>query len=75
MASQRRRMPQLMHERIAYCIEKSGLNCKEIAERIGRERKVIYSYRDGITAPDAITICRMCEIFKVSADWLLGLEK
>lgn len=68
--------PEGMPERINDCICKSGLYCTEVAKLLGVERKAIYNYRTGETVPNATIIARMCNLFNVSADYLIfGVEK
>ena len=49
----------------------SNLSQGKVAEICGVNRKAIGSYVNGNTVPDATTLGKMCELFKVSADWLL----
>lgn len=39
-------MPFGMYQRIEEEINRTGLNCKEIGDRIGCDRKTIYAWRD-----------------------------
>lgn len=51
------------------CI-KSGLTKKEIARRMGRDRRILYA-RDG--GMDAMTLARFCAVTGADANWLLGI--
>lgn len=67
--------PYLFYERLQEEKIKSGLNCCQIAQMIGCERKTIYSYLNGSTSPDALKLAKLCVLFNVSADYMLGIEK
>ena len=58
-------------ERLVEAMELSGINCVELGQKIQRDRKVIYKYRNGDVAPDVVTVAKMCAVLHVSADWLL----
>lgn len=44
---------------------------KEFAKRLGLERKVVYSWMSGKYYPSLTTLRDICEVYGVSADWLL----
>lgn len=46
-------------------------NISTVAEIIGVERRTIYRWLNGETAPSIIHAMRICDIFHVSADWLI----
>jgi transcriptional regulator with XRE-family HTH domain len=48
------------------------LSQAEASGRAGVSSAVWSSYECGIREPPITTICRMCEVFGCSADWLLG---
>ena len=63
-------------ERLTETIEAQGITTRQLCECTGKERKTIYAYKYGDTAPDALTLARMCCLLRVSADWLLfGTKK
>ena len=62
-------------DRLERAIYASGLTCNEIAERVGCNRKAIYSYRDNESNPDVFTVAKLCCVLGVSADYLLFGKK
>ena len=48
-----------------------GLNCIQIGEMIGKDRKTIYSYKNGDCSPDGVTICKLCYVLKTTPNYLL----
>lgn len=47
---------------------------KDFAESLGVSISALYSYETGRKTPNAEFIKELCEKYKVSADWLLGVE-
>lgn len=62
-------------DRLSRAIYESGLNCTEIANRVGCDRKSIYSYRDNESNPDVFVVAKLCCVLGVSADYLLFGKK
>ena len=58
-------------ERFQQLIFDKDINCVQLAERIGYERKSIYSWKQGETCPNILALARICKLFNVSADYLL----
>ena len=52
-------------------MDRADMSAPQLAERIFCERKSIYAYCYGYTAPDAVRLARICKVLHVSADWLL----
>ncbi len=46
----------------------------EISKGTGINNKLINRYLNGEIIPYTFNVCRICEYFGVSADWLLGLK-
>ncbi|MCL2861399.1 MAG: helix-turn-helix domain-containing protein [Firmicutes bacterium] len=61
--------------RIKELREEKGLTQKQLANQIGVDQRTISSYEIGHTEPDIKTIRKLCKIFDVSADYLLGLTE
>lgn len=62
--------------RLNQACEQSGLTNSQIGQRTGLTRGQVYSYRNGITTPNAFYLAKICLALGVSADWiLLGKEK
>lgn len=70
--SKKEYMPELFRIRLREEREKRGLSYIGLARIIGCERKSLMGYEKGETCPSAITILRLCTVFGVSADYLLG---
>lgn len=62
-------------DRLAEAIKTSGLTCAQISKIVGRNRKMIYDYKNGHHSPDAVVLAKLCKLLNVSADWLLFGEK
>ncbi|MDE6558017.1 MAG: helix-turn-helix domain-containing protein [Clostridia bacterium] len=54
-------------------IEK-GLTQKEVSLMLGSTRNAFTNYEMGIREPSLDTLKKICQIFGVSADYLLGLK-
>ncbi len=44
----------------------------EVAKELGVSRTNITNYETGRTEPDIETLCKLIELYNISADWLLG---
>lgn len=76
MARTKRFQPEGFGERLRDLWLESGLTQTEVAKRIGWERKSVSNWIYGDHAPDILALVRLCELFNVSADYLLfGKEK
>lgn len=62
-------------ENIRAIAAENGISICALAKRIGYSRTAVYNWINGDITPPALAIIRICRAFKVSADWLLGLEK
>ena len=65
-------------KRVEQACAESGMTKKEIAERMGVERKTVYNKasRDGYHGNwHSGRLKKFCEVTGVSADWILGLSK
>jgi transcriptional regulator with XRE-family HTH domain len=61
-------------DRLSEAIHASGLPTPQICDAVGIERKSLYSWKAGHSAPDAIRLAKLCVLLHVSADWLLGIK-
>lgn len=59
-----------INERIAICIEKSGLTKTAFAERINLSQPHISKLANGTSAPSDRTIADICREFGISETWL-----
>lgn len=55
-------------------VKKDGRTLCKIERLFGINASAMGRYRDGASVPNAISIYRICQIYGVSADWLLGLS-
>ena len=53
---------------------RGSLTQAQAAEKLGFTQQTWARYESGEREPNAITIRRLCGVFDVSADWLLGLS-
>mgnify|MGYP001099100700 CR=1 FL=1 len=61
-------------ERLKELRIQSGLTQKALAEKLGVSPTGYAGYEQGYREPDFKTLVKICKTFKVSADYLLGLE-
>lgn len=59
-----------INERIAMCIEKSGLTKTAFAERINLSQPHVSKLANGTSAPSDRTIADICREFGISETWL-----
>lgn len=71
MGNKKRYLPQCFNERLRDLWLESGLTQKQIAERIGVERKSVSKWISGEINPNLMSFIRLCRLFHVSADYLL----
>lgn len=71
VGNRKRYMQDSFHERLRCLWIASGLTQKQIAERIGAERKSVNKWISGEFNPNLMSFMRLCRLFHVSADWLL----
>lgn len=54
--------------------EERGISQKTLATAINASRQAVAQYEDGTALPNIEKLCKIAEYFKVSSDWLLGLD-
>lgn len=47
----------------------------EVARMLNKDRKCVYSWVNCLTSPNTTDFKRLCLIFNISADELLGIDK
>ena len=67
-------MSQPFHERLKEIRIESGLNQKQVAQKLEISVTCYAGYEQGYRQPDLKMLARICVFFDVSADYLLGLE-
>lgn len=55
--------------------KETKLSQEEVAELLNTARSNISKYENNILEPNLQTLKRFCEIYKISADYLLGLTE
>ena len=64
----------MIGERIRALREKAGSSQSELARRLTVTRSSVNAWESGISAPTAVYIIEMAQLFRVSADYILGLD-
>ena len=60
-----------LNERIAAARRAAGMSQEQLGEALGVSRQAVSKWESGQTKPDLDTVSKMCEIFHLSADYLL----
>ena len=55
--------------------QQNGLTQAQLAERLGLTKSVISAYETGLRMPSYDILISLARVFKVSTDFLLGLEQ
>ena len=58
-------------KRLNDLILEKGYTYQQVAERIGRDRKTVYMYKNGDLIPDGVIICRLCTVLQTTPNYLL----
>ena len=61
-------------ERLRWIRLENNMTQKEVYEKLGLSPNGYASYEQGRTEPSIATLIKLCELFDVSADYLLGLK-
>lgn len=64
----------MISERLKELREKAGLTQLEFSKEIGVAVSTYNAYEQGTSFPKSDVLVRVCNIYNVSADWLLGLN-
>lgn len=64
--------PESLADRFREFRETSGYTQKQLAKLIGKSHVTVQSYEKGTSFPNADTILKMCETYKVDPNTLLG---
>lgn len=65
----------MLPSRIKKLREQFGYTQMELAKMLNVTRSSINAWEMGISVPSTQSVIELAEIFKVSCDWLLGVEK
>lgn len=64
----------MINERIRTLRERAGFSQSELAKRLSVTRSSVNAWESGLSAPTAIYIVELAKLFRVSTDYLLGVE-
>lgn len=64
-----------LSERIAYYRKKCGLTQEELAEKCSVTPQAVSKWENGLTSPDISLLPRLGEVFGITTDELLGVER
>ena len=67
-------MKSIISARIKELRKEKGINQTELSALAGVKQSCVSKWERGETLPDAEMIALLCQIFNVSADYLLGLS-
>ncbi len=59
--------------RIKELRKENGLTQKQLAKMVGKSETGLASWEQGLSEPSIADIIKLCEIFSVSADYLIGI--
>ena len=62
-------------DRLNKAISDIGMSQKQLAEKIGMERKAVSMWANGYSMPNSLILARICKVLNVSADYLLFGER
>ena len=65
----------MFSEKLKVVRKESGLNQKQVAEKLEISTTCYAGYEQGYRQPDLVTLRKICVLFDISADYLLELEK
>lgn len=65
----------MIGERIRELRERAGMAQAELARRLSVTRSSVNAWESGLSAPTAVYLVELAQLFHVSADYLLGLDK
>lgn len=65
----------MVADRIKYLREESGLTQAGLANLLGITRSGVNAWEMGVSVPSTQYVVELARIFKVSTDYLLGVEK
>ena len=71
MARERTGTMEGFADRLDKLIYERGYTYQQVADRIGKNRKSVYKYKDGETIPDGVVICKLCSVLRTTPNYLL----
>lgn len=67
------RKRETIGQRILQLRNQRGLNHSQVSKQTGISRAALWEYENEIHTPGGKAIVSLCELFAVTADWLLGI--
>lgn len=67
--------PPIISDRLNLAMAMMDISGAELARRVGAERKSIYAWRNGVTAPNVNMLYRLEAALRKPKGWLQGLKK
>lgn len=64
----------MIGDRIRELREKAGYSQSELARRLSVTRSSVNAWESGLSAPTAVYIVELAKLFRVTSDYLLGLD-
>ena len=61
-------------DRIRYLRDKMGMTQTDLAKKLGISRSAVNSWEMSLSFPSLVNVIEMTQIFRVSADYLLGIS-
>ena len=65
-------MQRTFHETLATLRREKGMSQRQVAARLGISQALLSHYENGAREPGLDFVCRVCEYYGVTADYLLG---
>lgn len=64
----------MIGDKIRELREKAGYSQSELARRLSVSRSSVNAWESGLSAPTAVYIVELAKLFRVTSDYLLGLD-
>lgn len=75
MTDQRHRKDLAFSEKLNEIMNAQKIYPTELSKMSGVDRKLIYSYLNGVNAPSTNSLRKLAKALKVTSDYLLGLSE
>lgn len=64
----------MFHEKIKAARKNAHLSQEQVADLLQTSRSNISKYETGFLEPNLLTLKQLCELYKISADYLLDIK-
>jgi transcriptional regulator with XRE-family HTH domain len=68
----KKELSKTLRENIRFYRTEAGLTQGELAEKLGGKKSLVSNYENGYSLPDILTLGKLCDIFEISLDELVG---